>query len=486
MDGTVARMIAVALGVLGTFFGSLFVAFQTSPMVPGKIVMATGNPMYHALAETYRQDLERNGVSLELRPSLQGFDTLKALVDPASDVNAGFVKGGVVGSMQGRLAGNRSKEWRKGELEKLRSVGRLMYEPIWVFTRGDMPISSLRDLKGKKVLVGTRESGSRRLVLQLLRANGLEYRTNLPDGGERTDSPNRFIPVEEELTADAEQFKSGKADAAVLISAPDTAAIQKLLREPNIRLMDFEAEALAYTNRFPALTKVVMPTGSVEFNPLIPSADITLLATTTALVVRADMDAALVNLLSHTVFNHPRSGFDKAGDPILFFKAGEFPTTSDPEFEFSKDARLVYKTGELPFILRLVAPANHRFGLPFSVTAFMAAHGAKLVLLIPLLAVLLPMMRALPFVYNWFVRRRFLYWYRQLKQLERRVDSSEAFEHIEQSRAEIERIDAAVRKIRVPLTFSDRFYDLRGHIDLVRKQLYEKRPLPGLSRAAAE
>ena len=37
------------------------------------------------------------------------------------------------------------------------SLGRLFYEPIWVFTRGDMPISSLRDLERKKIMVGSRE-----------------------------------------------------------------------------------------------------------------------------------------------------------------------------------------------------------------------------------------------------------------------------------------------------------------------------------------
>jgi TRAP-type uncharacterized transport system substrate-binding protein len=483
MDGTVARIVAIVVGVLGTFFGSLFAVFQTSPIVPGKIVMATGNATYQALAETYRPDLERNGVTLDLRRDLEGFETLKALVDANSGVNAGFVKGGVVGSMQGRLAGAKGKDWRQGELEKLRSVGRLMYEPIWVFTRGDLPIASLRDLAGKKVLVGTRQSGARRLVLQLLRANGLDTRTNPPPGA-KIDPARRVTPLEGELTDDAAQLLSGDADAAIMISPADSERVQKLLHLPNIRLMNFEEEALAYTNRFPALGKVVMPTGSVEFNPLIPSADITLLTTTTALVVRSDMNPALVNLLAHAVLNHPRSGFDAAGDPILFHKASEFPHINDPEFQVSKDARLVYKSGELPLILRLAAPANHRFGIPFSVTAFMSAHGAKLVLFIPALAVLLPLMRALPSVYNWFVRRRLLHWYRQLKLLERQVDSAEAFAHLEQSRAELERIDAAVRRIRVPLAYSDRVYDLRGHIDLVRK-LLDARGAPEPARVAA-
>lgn len=470
MDSGVARIIAIAFGVLGTFFGSLFVAFQTSPMVPGRIVMATGNSPYQALAETYREDLERNGVTLELRRSVEGFNVLKSLTDPASGINAGFIKGGVVGSMQGKLAGLKGKEWRKSELDKIRSVGRLFHEPVWVFTRGDLPLASLRDLRGKRLLVGTRQSGTRRLAMQLLRANGLDA--------------NSVTLIEEELAADAGQFKSGQADAGILIMPPETDRIQQLLTLADIRLMDFSTEAAAYVNRFPALTKVVMPTGSVSFSPLIPSADITLLSTTVALIVRADLDPALVNLLTLAVINHPRSGFDKAGDPILFYKPGEFPSGSDPEYDISKEARLVYKTGELPFVLRLVAPANKRFGIPFSITAFMAAHGSKLILLIPVLAVLFPLVRALPALYVWTVRRRLIYWYRQLKALERKVDTAQAFEHIEASRAEIERIDTAVRRIRVPLYFSDRLYDLRLHIDLVRQRLYAKLPAKGVAAAA--
>jgi hypothetical protein len=40
--------------------------------------------------------------------------------------------------------------------------------------------------------------------------------------------------------------------------------------------------------------------------------------------------------------------------------------------------------------------------------------------------------------------------------------------------AEIERIDAGVRRIRYPLNFSDQFYHLRVHIDLVRQRLLPK------------
>ena len=82
---------------------------------------------------------------------------------------------------------------------------------------------------------------------------------------------------------------------------------------PGIRLMDFSPEAEAYDNRFPAIAKVILRKGAVEFNPVIPSADITLLTTTAAIVVRNDMHPALVNLLTQAVISNPRPAFDKRG-----------------------------------------------------------------------------------------------------------------------------------------------------------------------------
>jgi hypothetical protein len=94
-----------------------------------------------------------------------------------------------------------------------------------------------------------------------------------------------------------------------------------------------------------------------------------------------------------------------------------------------------------------------------------------LVVLIPILAVVLPLLRALPAIYVWNVRRRLIHWYRQLNALEKRLDGGAAQNAPMAVQDEIERIDAGVRRIRMPNYFSDQLYDLRGHIDLVRQRL---------------
>ncbi len=438
----------------------------------GKIVLATGNvPHYQDLGLAYQKAMAPFGVDVKLRPAVEGFETLKGLVAEPPQFDAAFIKGGLVGSMQGRLARSKAQEWQQKELGKLRSVGRLLYEPVWVFVRSDFAGMSLRDLKGKPVLTGTRESGGRRIAGQLLRANGVEFGRDNP------------LMIAEDLAPDGSQLLSGKAEAAFLIQPADTELIQKLLHVQGIRLLNFALEADAYANRFPALTKVTLNRGAVEFEPLTPPEDVTLLATSTVLVTRADLDPSLVSLLSFAVLQNPRPGFDKAGDPVLFHRPGTFPHISDPEYRVPEETRQVFKSGELPVALRTIAPAVKEAGFPYSVAAFISNHGAQTVLLlIPSLVILLPMLRVLPGVYAWTIRRRLFYWYHQLKALEKRLDHPEAGD-LAAYQAEIERIDTGVRKIRYPLNFSDQFYHLRLHINLVRQRLFQK---PQPMRMAAE
>jgi TRAP-type uncharacterized transport system substrate-binding protein len=467
MENTYAKtaVASVLAGVIG--LASYGVVRETDTIGEGKIVMATGSSQYYELAESYRRDLERNGIKLEVQRLTEGFATLKTLLEPNSGLNAGFIKGGLVGSLQGRLATEKAKG-RHAEFGKLLSVGRMFYEPIWVYSRGDLPVASLRDLKGMKIFTGTKESGARRIVNQLLKANGIDK--------------NNATLIDQDLPADAAPLFDGRADVAITIAPPDSDKMQELVRVPGIRLMDFSPEAEAYDNRFPALTRVVLRKGSIEFNPVIPSDDITLLATTAALVVRSDMHPALISLLTHAVVSNPKSGFDKQGDPVLFYRAGDFPSASDPEFTVPADSRAIYKSGELPFLLRFLAPMNTRMGVPFSYTAFINSYAAQvLLILIPLLAVAVPLSKAIPAIYIWNVRRKLIYWYRQLKKLEKNLDSRGGKYDLDTHQTELERIDGAVRRIRVPSFFSNELYDLRMHIDLVRQRLSAR---PAMQMAA--
>ena len=465
-------LVVLVLGSLALAVWGAILVLKPGP--EGKLVLASGGASgaYNELALAYKKELARFGVDVELHPLMEGRDTLRALfVDPNSDIQAGFIKGGIAASLQGRFATAEERHWHDRQVEALQSVGRVFYEPVWVFYGGSQPLSSLRELKGKKIYVGTKLSGGRRIALYMLRANGI-------------DETNSTL-IEEDLPADGAPLISGDANAAFLVLPTEARTIQQLLRNPNIHLMDFTAEAEAYADRIPALSARVMNQGAVEFNPDIPANNITLVGTSAALVVRKDVHPAIAELLAYAVIHNPKPGFDPTGEPILFYRAGEFPTGNDPEFEVAPDVRRLYKTGELPFTLRDIGPLNQKLGIPFWVTAFVYEHGTRALLLaIPLLTVLWPLARFLPWLYSWTVRRRLYYWYRQLKVLETSLDQSPTLDHLAEKQAELDRIDRAASRIRVPLPFADRLYDLRGHIELVSRRLAQREASASIKVAA--
>ena len=464
------------LMTLAVFAGIIFAAWAAiailKPGPEGKLVLASGGSegAYNDLAIRYQKHLAKYGVEIELRPMMAGSATLRALfIDEKSDIDAGFIKGGVAGSLQGRFVTDKERTYHDKQVETLQSVGRLFYEPIYVFYRGEQ-VKSLSEFIGKRIAIGSKEGGVRRIARTLLLANGV------------TDKNSTLI--ESELPEDAAPLLAGEYDVAIIVLPPDSNKVFKLMRLDGIFLMNFAAEADAYTARFPFLTKLVMHQGSIEFTPDIPSADITLLSTTAALVVKKNIHPAIVALLADAVLDNPRKGFDRDGEPVLFHKAGEFPNAKDPEFEVAREAINLYKTGDLPVLLRNVAPVNRALGIPFWVTAYIHKNGTSTVLLlIPILTILLPLFRILPMLYTWTVKRRLYFWYRQMKALETKLDQNPTPVQVAEAHRELERIDRAVSRIRVPINFSDQFYNLRSHIDVIRLRL-DPRPVP--VAAAAE
>ena len=153
MRTKLARWILMA-GVLFVFIcGAIWVSLQVwRPQPAGKLVIATGGSdnAYHEYGATLQKELAKRGIEVELRPAMEGIDTLKAMFDDNSAIDAGLVKGGFASTLQGRLATAKAREWHDKNLPKIRSVGRLFYEPLWVFHRADLKLTNLRDLKGKR------------------------------------------------------------------------------------------------------------------------------------------------------------------------------------------------------------------------------------------------------------------------------------------------------------------------------------------------
>ena len=207
-----------------------------------------------------------------------------------------------------------------------------------------------------------------------------------------------------------------------------------------------------------------MPQGVIDLDRNIPPNDVPLIGTTSKVLVRSDLNPEIVQLLLQTMVE-AHSGAN------VFQRAGEFPNSTDVEYPVAPAAIDFYKNG----------PSFMQRHLPL----WLSVHAQRAIaVLVTAIALGLPMFRFLPWAYNWITRRRLFYWYAQLKKLEASFDASPVNQRLAETRAEIERIEDAVSHISFPLTFSDQLYNLRSHIEIVRRKISSHENAPG--RVAAE
>jgi hypothetical protein len=243
-------------------------------------------------------------------------------------------------------------------------------------------------------------------------------------------------------------FLNGELDALVFASAPESLMVQMLLQTPGVKLMDF-AQSEAYSRRFAFLTPVTLPRGVVDLASDVPPRDVRLVASTTTLIARDRVHPAVLQLFSQASLElHSQAGW--------FSRAHEFPNAANTEFPLSREAERTIRTG---------IPLMQRY-LPYSYANLMERMWLALGIII---AVLLPLSRIVPPLYEFRIRSRVFRWYGQLREIEDRAANSG--ESAQELVDELNLLETRVGKITVPLSYADELYALRNHIELVRKKL---------------
>ena len=412
------------------------------PTPPKKVVLATGTEQgaYAEFGKRYAQILKGYGITVELRATEGAAENLRLLRDPASGVDIAFVQGG---------ADEHLRQFDDDE-EPLVSLGSLFYEPVWLFYRTDAAqrrlntpvLSSVSQLTGWRVNIGPPGSGVPNLVAKLIDANALDAKA--------------LTLVRKPQTPAVVDLLAGDLDALVFASAPESLMVQMLLQTPGIGLFNF-GQAEAYSRRFSYLTAVTLPRGVVDLARDLPPQDVRLVAPTATLVARKEMHPALVQLFV-------QAARQIHGGPGWFQRKGDFPTAASTEQPLSKEAQRFYASG---------TPLLQRY-LPF----WLANLADRMwPVLVGIVAVLIPLSRTLPSVYEFRIRSRIFRWYARLRAVEHAIGTRPADELLR----ELQDIESKVENLTVPLSYSDELYALRGHIQMVGKRLQNAPNAVGVS-----
>lgn len=396
------------------------------PAPPSTLVMTAGTSggAYDTFARRYQAILARNGVHLEIHASSGAVQNYERLRDEPEDGSArydvGFIQSGI-GSAE--------------DAPYLESIAGVYYEPVWIFSSKIDVLTRLSDLKGKRIGIGIPGSGLRRLATEMLKASGV-------------DTTNATL-VEVAGPEAAKRLEDGALDIAFFIGAPESPFVQSLFHG-NLKIVSL-SQSEAVSRYFPTLTPQLLPQGAVDLADARPPRDVKLVAATSVLVARDDLHPALVYLLLE-------AASEVHGGPGLFQKRGEFPTAKVQDFPVSEQAQRWFQSGR-PFLQRY---------LPFWIANLIER---LLVVIVPIIAVMIPLMRIVPAFYNWRVRSKVFRWYGEVRAIERRA--KEERDPMMQAResTRLDEIERSVNDLKIPLAFYHEVHLLRAHIEMVRRHL---------------
>lgn len=475
------------LSIIAVVGGIVLLLLLVDPAPPKSLTIGIGaeEDAYRAYAERYKAILARDGITLNLVPTGGAPDNLKRLNDDSAGIDVAFLQDGLT---------------NPEDSPRLHSLGSIYYEPLWIFYRsgaGNAATAAaaakptvkpapkaakalpawqqvlaraglskieeekavvpdrLSQLEGLRIAVGSGKGGTRQLAERLLYASGISA------------SNSKLVLIGGPQAADA--LLKGEVDAALFLATLDAPWIQQLLVTPDIALMGIDQSEAAIRN-FPFLHDLMLPHGAIDMGRNLPAVDTHLLAPTVTLVVRDDLHPALAGLMV-------KAAAEVHGKPSLLNKEHEFPADRDADLPLSTEAARYYKSGP---------PLLQKY-MPFWLATLVDRMG---VVLLPLLAVLIPLMKLAPAVYGWRIRGRVYHWYGELKFLEVQLRDSPETASLPKVLERLDWIETQVNRIRLPLSFSNHLYFLREHIELVRNAIHRHAQHqgydPGAIKAAEE
>ena len=324
--------------------------YYLKPFPPRHLSMAAGsaNDGYTMMARTIASYFRDHGVDLMIEESTGSVENAELLIDDRDEVEVAFIQGGALTPEQAA---------------KVYSLGSVAYEPVWVFYRRDAPgkYEYLTDLAGKRIGIGPERGGTRPMVRELFRLNGISI-----------EGDNHFViaPYDDNL----EDLKAGNLDVVIKVAPYFDPGIQALLQNREFVLFDFK-EAPAYEKALQYVRELTLPAFSADIQARIPEHDVRLIATTTTIAVSKQLHPDIQTLMLMAVRDEQR-----ASQYLFFSKRGEFPSYVDPTIEASPVALHFYDYG---------VPTGLRY-LPFWIGGFV---DRLWVLLITIFAITYPLVR---------------------------------------------------------------------------------------------
>lgn len=402
--------------------------FTMDPFPPRRITIATGQPdgTYDALGREYQRRLRREGLAVALRRSAGSVDNLELLERGEADV--AFVQAGIY-------------QPAADPEQRLRGMAAIYREPLWVFYRGQPIGDGLASLASRRISIGAPGSGTEAVVRALFEALGLSATgANVV----RLTSAEARRAIEEE-----------RLDAAFFVASYADGNVIALLHRPDVQLLGFTRD-VAFARNFRYLTPVRLDQGLLDLKADLPRQDVTLMAPAALLVCRESLHPRVVE----QVLTIAR---DVHGPGSLIDPPRRFPTREGVDIPLHEAADSFLTRGES--LLSRVLPY-------WALRWFLQLR----LLLLPLVAVWVPLFGAMPILLNWRGNRVLQQLYAALRDAEAQAATANGEAALRDVIARIEALRARIEALaqRLPLKHQRDLYHCRLHVSLVLAEARER------------
>lgn len=399
------------------------------PAPPSSFTFVTGSEdgRYHQVGLRIKAVLAGEGLDVTLVPSAGSIANLGQLTADDNDISVGFVQSGVENLFD-------------GDTENLRGIGSLYYEPIWLFYDRSRRVRTVGDLEGKRVAVGKAGSGTKAVAQLLLETAELLE----PNGTNR-------VEVSELGGDDAvEALEKGQIDAAFFVLSAESPVIKRLAANPEVDFLDVR-RAAAYEGNYPFLSSCRIPEGLLDLAANVPDSDRTVIAPLATLVVNERFHPAHTPLLLEAA----RKVVGRGG---VIERPDEFPSARFVSFPLTSEAEHYHRNGP-PFLLRF---------LPFWAASMV---DRLIILIIPFMALIIPLVKIAGPLYRWRIRSKIFRWYKYLRATDKKIRDGSIQDQTDSEIERLVKLEAELRTVEVPLSYADELYNLRLHVSHVLERL---------------
>ena len=412
-----------------SFFVVLLIAGLTLVRLqPPKTLRLAAGPSggaYNQIAEEYRSVLARDGITLELVETKGSVENARLISD--HQVDAAILQGGI-----------------KVDAPEIETIGALFFEPMVFLTSAAKTIPGNPALwKNLAINIGAPGSGTAAAYLDFEIAVGLQPEANQHFG----------LSYKQAIAA----IKKGKFDLAVFVAPIEAPYLINEYTNAAVRFLPLD-HSEAISRRLEYAKTVTVPTGAISLEPAVPDAPRLLMALEARMAITPDLHPALVNRLTMAAIElHNVRG--------VIMDQGMFPSVEGTGLPVNNVARQLIVNG----------PSIWHDWLPY----WLASQVHRLVLLmLPLLFIVLPAMRALPQLYAYIMRWRVWQHYPEIRAIEDKLADVTGESDLMRMDMELVALDDRLSQIRLPASYRQTAYDARMHIELVRNRITEMREDP--------